>query len=224
MWKKKQVLWVMDEGEKPADKIAGRPHWITILLGAFSPLLGILAMIISLHSLWISERSLKVGNRAYLALLNGGLQFSNHGVVFKEGDNTRGRLIVRMDLSAAIHNAGNSPASPGPFRRKYRLPEGWSEAPDWLKKNLGGSSIGIVGPRSTVDWRYTDLFELTPEVYRAFRDLPGQYVVYMDAEFDYDDVFGETSTVRWCWAAATNEKGTASTDCVRSQLFSSSLR
>ena len=183
-------------------------------------------MVISLQSLWTSERSLKIGNRAYVALLNGRLQFSDYGHVFQKGDNTGGRLIVRMDLSAAIHNAGNSPASPGPFRRKYRLPEGWSEAPDWLKKDLGSASIFIVGPRSTVNWHYTDFFELTPEVYHAFRDLPGQRFIYMDAYFDYDDVFGETSNVRWCWVAATNEKRTATTDCssARQLLLSSPLR
>jgi hypothetical protein len=169
------------------------------------------AVIISYQALLTSQRTLKVANRAYVVLTDGSLQFSDYGTVTQEG--SQGHLIVRKDLSAAIRNAGNTPAEAGTFKPIYRLPEGWSEAPAQWKKRLGPAEIGVIGPQSTVPWHYTDLFELTPEIYHAFRSFPGKRFIYMDAKFDYRDVFGETSTVRWCWVAATNERSTATTAC-----------
>jgi hypothetical protein len=210
MWKKKWGLWVFDEdGRKTAD----RPHWLTLAIGFLSSALAFLAFVISVESLRTSERSLKIGTRAYVSVLAGDMQFFNYGVV--QHDNSGGQhCIVRMDLSAAIQNAGNSPASQGSFKAKYRLPKGWREAPDWVKQNLGSDSIGTIGPKSTLNWSYTHLFELTPEIYDAFRNIPlRQHFIYMDAEVDYQNVFAETSTVKWCWVAATNEKTTQTTDC-----------
>jgi hypothetical protein len=35
----------------------------------------------------------------------------------------------------------------------------------------------------------------------------------VEAEVDFKDVFDETVPVKWCWAAATTEKQTKTTDC-----------
>lgn len=217
MWKKKRGLWVVDAGER---RIADRPHHMTIVIGLLSPVLAGVAVIVSILAVHTSERALKIGTRAYVAVLAGNLQFFNYGIVQHEtADNSGGQhCIVRMDLSATIQNAGNSPASAVSFKEHYRLPKGWSEAPVWVKQQLGSTSIGIIGPKSTVNWSYTHLFELTPEIYDAFRNSPGQhfgqtFFIYMDAEADYKDVFGDTSTVKWCWVAATNERKTETTDC-----------
>lgn len=209
MWKKQRGLWVFDEdGRRTAD----RPHRLTLVMGGLSSLLAFFAFIISVQSLRTSQRSLKIGTRAYVSVLAGDMQFFDYGVVQQSSDNS-GHCVVRMDLSATIQNAGNSPASPGSFEAKYRLPKGWSEAPAWDKQNLGSASIGMIGPKSTLKWDYTHLFELTPDTYDAFRNLPGKQFIYMDAEVDFKDVFDETSTVKWCWVAATNEKNTQTTDC-----------
>jgi hypothetical protein len=71
----------------------------------------------------------------------------------------------------------------------------------------------MIGPKSTLRWNYTHLFELTPDTYDAFRNLPRKQFIYMEAEVDFKDVFDETSTIRWCWVAATNERKTRTTDC-----------
>ena len=203
MWKKKRGVWVLDEGEK---RVADRPHWLTLAVGVFSSVLALSALVVSLNSLRTSERSLMIGTRAYVAVLSGELKFFNYGIVGQH-------CIVRMDLSATFQNAGNSPASSVYFKAKYRLPPGWSEAPAWVKQNLGSPSISSIGPKSTVSWSYTSLFELTPDTYDEFRNWPGQRFIYMDAEVDFKDVFDERSAVRWCWAAATNERKTKTTDC-----------
>lgn len=205
MWKKKRGLWVFDEnGRRTAD----RPHWLTLLTGFLSPALALAAV-------FISFQALRTSNRAWVAVVDGNLQFFNYGIV-AHGDNYPDgqHCIVRMDLVTTIQNSGNSPASAGSLKPKYRLPKGWSEAPVWVKQNLGSDVVGIIGAKSTVTWSYTHLFELTPETYDAFRNFPlRQHFVYMDAAFNYKDVFGETSTAKWCWVAATNESKTQTTDC-----------
>jgi hypothetical protein len=101
MWKKRRGLWVSDEVRQTAE----RPHWIAIGIGLLSPALAIVALFVSLQSL-------KIAN-----------------LVQEKGPNVVTHCIVRMDMSAAILNAGNSPASVGQFTPRYRLPKGWSEAP-----------------------------------------------------------------------------------------------
>jgi hypothetical protein len=143
MWTKKGVLWV--PGREPAYKIADRPHWITIGIGVLSPLLAVVAVFISYKALGTSDKTLKVANRAYVALVGGTMVFSDFGTVVNEDKGiSTGYLVVRLDLSASIQNAGNSPAEAGTFRPKYRLPPGWSEAPAWLKKRLSPNSIGVI--------------------------------------------------------------------------------
>lgn len=176
-----------------------------------SSVLSACAIYVSVQSLRTSERTLKIANRAYVGLVSGKLQFSSFGIV--ERDRLGGYLIVRMDLSATIQNAGNSPAREGRFMPKYQRPPGWSEAPAWLKRNLARESVGTIGPKSTVNWNYTDLFALTSDAYSAFRNDSGERVVTVEAEVDFKDVFDETSTVKWCWAAATNERQTRTTGC-----------
>jgi hypothetical protein len=176
MWKKKWGLWRIESERRP--KTADRPHWVTILLGALSPVLAVVAVFISYRALQTSEKTLKVANRAYVALVTGKLHFADYGTAI-QGE--KGHLIVRMDLTATLQNAGHSPASAGPFERRYRLPDGWGEAPAWLKRRLGPSSVGEIAPRSTITWHYTDLFELTPDKYFAFQNHPGESVIYIDA-------------------------------------------
>src|ERR1035438_1725370 len=112
MWMKKRGLWVPG-GELHG--IADRPHWITILIGGVSPALALAAVWISYHALQTSETTLKIGNRAYVALVSGRMQFSDYGTAID--DNSSEHQIVRMDLSASIYNAGNSPASTVSFKR-----------------------------------------------------------------------------------------------------------
>jgi hypothetical protein len=212
MWKRHRGLWVVNEDRKTAD----RPHAITIAIGIFSPALAVIALIVSIMSLRTSDRSLKVANRAYVNVVSGSLLFSDFGYVVQEkGPDAGTHLIVRMDLFARLQNAGNSPASVGDFKPRYQLPPGWSEAPSWVKTRLNYNGIGMIAPKSTLNWAYTELFELTPNTYNAFRNFPGRAFVYMHATFNYKDVFNETNEVAWCWAAAGNEKTTSTTDCAR---------
>jgi hypothetical protein len=47
-------------------KSAEKPQWITILLGALSPAIAVVALFVAFFSWHTSDRSMKVGQRAYL--------------------------------------------------------------------------------------------------------------------------------------------------------------
>ena len=83
-------------------KTADRPHALSLLLGLISPLLAIVALFISLQSLKTSETSLKVGQRAYLAVQNGELWVSRVAGTPAE---------VGIYLRCEVHNLGNTPGS-----------------------------------------------------------------------------------------------------------------
>lgn len=212
MWKKQRGLWVISYKSR-----ADRPHWITIAIGCLSPLLACLALVISVLSLRATHDSVRIANRAYVDVIGGNLRFSDYGYTQQEEKpNSGAHCVVRMDITATIQNAGNSPASVGKVAPRYRLPKGWSEPPAWIKTPLANSIVGVVGPKSATNFNYTELFELTPTAYNAFRNFPGLAFVYMDARVDYKDVFNGTTTLKWCWVAAGNERRTVVTDCTHS--------
>jgi hypothetical protein len=84
-----------------------------------------------------------------------------------------------------------------------------------MKRHLSVTSVGFIGPRSTRDWNYVDLFELTPPRYFEFRNYDGQSIIRIAAELNYTDPFQGRSNIKWCWAAATNERVTDATTCDR---------
>jgi hypothetical protein len=84
---------------KQKSKIADRPHWITITLGALSPFLAIIALVMSIKSLNTSRDSLRIGQRAYV---QASLTYTQRpdetlqwdfGVTFKNTGNTPGELV-----------------------------------------------------------------------------------------------------------------------------------
>jgi hypothetical protein len=90
--------------QKPVE-IAAKPHKITIVLGLFSPVLAFVALVMSYwsyrtaqDSLFVSQQSLQVGQRAYL-----------QSAVEIEGPYAVGYDLT-WQVKAKLHNSGNTPA------------------------------------------------------------------------------------------------------------------
>jgi hypothetical protein len=85
-------------------KVADKPHWITYCLGLLSLLNAIVAVWIALLSLWTNQRSMKVGQRAYLT----------YQVAVTNGNEVVEALRKDKDFSLTyqvmITNMGNTPA------------------------------------------------------------------------------------------------------------------
>jgi hypothetical protein len=86
-----EVWYYTDSRQKTAD----RPHPVTIRLALLSPLLAIVATIISLISVYTSQQAVRIGQRAYVSVKDGSIWTSPQFINYK----------------LTLHNLGNSPAS-----------------------------------------------------------------------------------------------------------------
>ena len=122
-------------------------------------MVAVVALVISLQSLRTSERSLKIGQRAYVSISNGALHISEPGSPWPHE--------LSAEMSVVINNLGNTPAR---FRRvsfTYVLPEGWQVSPP--QRQAKHSNPDELGLKSKEPWTYIESFDVTDEALRNFR-------------------------------------------------------
>src|SRR5579864_5645437 len=92
------------EPQPTLEKAADRPHPITVRLGLLSPSIALVALFVAFLSLYTSQRSMKVGQRAYLtyqvAVTNGGEVVN---ALHAEKD-------FFLNYQVTVTNMGNTPA------------------------------------------------------------------------------------------------------------------
>jgi hypothetical protein len=129
-------------------KIADAPHPITITLGLVSPLLALIALVISLSSyratreslelsreqIRFAQRNLQITQRAYLTIKDGKLQVESNTAdtqmlrmagVPSGPLNTASFRAVQLRYDFFIENLGNTPSTHGRFNVTFQLPRGW---------------------------------------------------------------------------------------------------
>jgi hypothetical protein len=187
-------------------KTADTPHWITICLGLLSPTLALIALWFSSQSLKTSNRSLEIGQRAYVSLQDGRLSFSKEvegpppqpsSTLTPPG---QPHPYVAMLGTITLVNTGNTPAQFVSFKPVYKqLPQGWSiRNSGWVPVN---TTPPILNAKSQVFWRFQQTFWLTP---KAWSDFSGETwhvlnVLSLAGELEYKDVFDNPHRVKWCW-------------------------
>jgi hypothetical protein len=169
----------------PPEKVADKPHRITIRLGILSPAIAVIAAIIAILSLWNSQRSMKVGQRAYLTYqvaVNNGKE-----VV----DGVRADRDFFLNYQVLVTNMGNTPA-------------------DWIYPNI---SVAVDPDRTPVMVTFptTIPFELGPKESRVLagqalfkhvhniRGLPG-FTTGFTGQIEYKDVFGDSQVKPVCYS------------------------
>jgi hypothetical protein len=205
-----------------AEKVADKPHRITIGLQIFGTVLGAL---IALLGIWLTyrghqsdERNKSQEMQPYVAVTGGKLDFIPlvAGPV-PQADITPGTIVnpepagpfLGTDLSVTIENKGKTSAEFISFKASFDpLPEGWS-----LRKRLlmPEEKPSYLGPQSQVVWHYHQPFNLTPEAWTLFhKGFKGAGVLQFlnfSGELVYRDEYKKEHTTRWCWrtfADATN--------------------
>src|SRR5688572_14683964 len=93
---------VLREGEP----VAPRPHRTTVILGLLSPTLALVALGVSLYSLYASSEATRRGQQAYIGATPARFQFHEEAVG-PQGE----QAIVYLDATFALQNAGNTPAT-----------------------------------------------------------------------------------------------------------------
>lgn len=170
--------------KSPPGKISDRPHWITILLGLVSPSIAIAALVIAWGSWETSQRSMKVGQRAYL----------EYEVAVTNGNQIVEALHADRDFfltyQVTVTNMGNTPADsiypkinvvPDPDRSPVMITFPTLEAFD-------------LGPKESRILTGQALFKH----FRNVRGIPG-FTTGFTGQIEYKDVFGETQVKQVCY-------------------------
>jgi hypothetical protein len=166
------------------EKVADRPHPITVLLGLVSPAIAVVALLVAFLSLWTSQRSMKVGQRAYLT----------YQVAVTNGNEVVEALRADKDFFLAyeitVTNRGNTPADliypkinvvPDPDRTPVMLTFPTLEAFD-------------LGPKESRVLTGQALFKHV----RNVRGLPG-FTTGFTSQIEYKDVFRDSQVKQVCY-------------------------
>jgi len=168
-----------------AKKVADRPHWITILIGIFSPSIALVAVGIAVQSLRTSQQSMKVGQRAYL----------NYQVAVNNGSEIVEKLRSDKDFflnyQVTVTNLGNTPADsiypklnvvPDPDRTPVMV-----NFPALLSFELGPKESRVLSGQA--------LFKHIHNV----RHIPG-FTTGFVGQIEYMDVFGDLQVKPVCYS------------------------
>jgi hypothetical protein len=160
-------------------KMADRPHKWTLVIGLFAPSIAVVALIVSLWTLHTNERSMKLGQRAYLAVTLDKITglFPNRLAGLKD------KYEVIIQTSVTVKNVGNTPA----YRARFDF------------STLVGAKVyfdatqvmEIVPAKSTIETRFNVVQRWDVSVFRSV------FVDCLDCTFElsgrivYQDVFGD---------------------------------
>lgn len=218
-WLNRRRLWYYEEN--PGKKTADRPHPIAIRMALMSPLLAVVATVISLMSFYTSRESLEVGQRAYVSFSNGTMSVFrvSYGPEDYEKDG------VSITLWGDFHNQGNTPARFENISIELALPEGWSTiSSDYhTDESFGPTSradgkrvfVGRVGheylppeleTKETTHWGYSATIAVSPPAYAHLKTFlmmtaPTLPALRPEVHIDvlYRDVFSIPHHIRFRW-------------------------
>jgi hypothetical protein len=206
-------------GELPGpEKIADRPHRMTVLLGALSPTLALAALAVSLATLWFNRESLEVAQKAYVSLANvkWDCKWGPDVNALVRQVRTPAQPYVtrfsnlpayRMRIFISLANSGNTPAAIKDIELVASLDRGNFAKPQ---------DAGNVTVRDTkdADTYYLDMGSVGVVPGKSPRDVAldfggplryGQYAldddVYLEGRVSYTTVFGECESLNWRWHA-----------------------
>jgi hypothetical protein len=165
-------------------KLADKPHPITVRLGLVSPAIAVVALFVAFLSLWASQRSMKVGQRAYLS----------YQVTVANGNQVVEALRADKDFfltyQVTVTNMGNTPAdsiypkinvAPDPDRTPIMVTFPTQEPFD-------------LGPKESRVLTGQALFKHLHNV----RGLPG-FASGFTGQIEYKDVFGDSQVKEVCY-------------------------
>jgi hypothetical protein len=170
--------------------------------------LALIALWFSLQSLKTSNRSLEIGQQAYVSLQDGSLSFSKEveGPPPQPSSTlTPGQPhpYVAMLGTVTLVNTGNTPAHFVSFKPVYKqLPQGWSiRNTGWVPAN---TTPPFLSAKSQVFWRFQQTFWLAPEALSDFFGGP-MPVLSLAGQLEYKDVFDSPHRINWCWDTFAQE-------------------
>jgi hypothetical protein len=180
------------------EKVADRPHWITICVGLLSTLIAVVAVLIALSSLETSQRSMKVGQRAYLT----------YQVAVTNGNEIVEALRTDKDFfltyQVMVTNMGNTPADP--IYPKINVVLDPDRTP--VMVNFPTLAAFALGPKESRVLTGQALFKHVHNV----RGLPGLTTGFA-GQIEYKDVFGDSQVKQVCYTFLVSGDSTSGGTC-----------
>jgi hypothetical protein len=165
-------------------KVADRPHPITVRLGLVSPAIAIVSLLVAFLGWCTSQRSMKVGQRAYLT----------YQVIVTNGNQVVEALRADKDFFLAyqvtVTNMGNTPADPI-YPKISVVPD-----PDRTPVMLTFPTLEAfaLGPKESRVLTGQALFKHVHNV----RRLPG-FSTGFKGQIEYKDIFGDSQAKQVCY-------------------------
>jgi hypothetical protein len=175
-------LWCFESQKQ--QRVADKPHPITILIGLISPALAITATIISVLSLRTSQESLRIGQRAYLSFQ---IRKAEAKPEQKEGTH-----VVHFSPTLSIKNLGNTPAT------VLGVVEETQIFTNYTYKHLGASGSGPslgggIGPKDDAT------FDANGQSLSFDPSVPQNRLIRFVGYVHWADVFGTSHLDTWCF-------------------------
>ena len=172
------------QSKRTPEKVADRPHAITVWLGLISPAIALVALLVAFGSLWTSQRSMKVGQRAYLTYQ---VSVTNGNLVLEALHADKDFFLT---YQVTVSNMGSTPAdsiypkisvAPDPDRTPIMVTFPTQEPFD-------------LGPKESRVLTGQALFRHLHNV----RGLPG-FSSGFKGQIEYKDVFGDSQVKQVCY-------------------------
>jgi hypothetical protein len=187
------------------------------LLALLSPALAIVATVISALALTTSQKSLKVGQRAYLSATTDVIIESDAG---QKNQSNASAHDLKIVVTVKIRNLGNTPAVFVHGREVVRLPVGWHWPNDYPAQTLTYDLTEPelppnLGPRDDAVWNRVVSVGVDSTTFDEYRrGESGKLMAF--GVFEFRDVFDESHELNWCVGIVQGHKIDCGGDLSRS--------
>jgi hypothetical protein len=190
---KKGSIWCFDE-KAATQKVADRPHGVTIAIGALSPIISLIAFVLAFQgykvaqrSLETTQQSLRLGQRAYLAVTSVSYEPTDTGEFHVHLKNYGNTPAYVRDLSLNLAAIGGKD-----FRNHFSFGEHFNT--DDLKPY--SKTLAVISEAVTVGKDEVQL--LAGGIDAQLAGMPKDDTIVV-ALLYYRDIFDEIHELHWGW-------------------------
>lgn len=197
--------------------IAERPHPVSIALlllsSVLSLLVGTVAVVISLASLFVTQHNMQIGQRAYLTVTD--TRFSSNAKDPKDSgvQNVKpSDHVLQLLYSFTVHNVGNTPGHIEDVKTPLKCPAGWA------CYTIYDNHPSLIGPRSDVRVEGGADAILTDAAWQEYTaPAKSRMGVEGASHLSYHDEFTNEDSVDWCWREDVRQGKAFSYECAGSR-------
>jgi hypothetical protein len=169
-----------------------------LLSAILSPIVGVVAVFISMRSLAVTEKNMELGQRAYLTVTNTSVSTGAKDPLKSSVPGLKPQdHVIQIGYSFLLHNVGNTPARIEEISTNLTCPT----ATGWKCYGVYHNNPALIGPRSDVRVDAGADAVLTDAAFQEYSHGAGDHAIEGKSQMDYLDQFSQKDSVEWCWRA-----------------------